>query len=550
MSARKRLKNVLAIDWDTQTLRIIHALINKRGITIDRLLSITIPSNVDTTNPEQMGQHIRRALDQEGLSTKHAIVDIPRDLVILKSLQLPLAKPEDLPGMVEIQIAKELPFPVKEAVIDYTVESKTAESTSTDILVAAVQHEQLEQYTSTFHHAGLKLDRIGLRPHANKVAVCKMLRFAIPDRVLFIDVRPVLTEIDVIHHGELSFSRAASVMIPKDVADTPSLSISQDDSTTDPGKPYSLDDAGSSNEVQEAPMHSPSSSSGLDGVINSMVLEVTRSIEAYRATDTGGRIDHVVIGGDMGIEERLTEVIQQRLDLTTELYNPASTFGWDPEEGAAASACSASLGLVLAQDQEPTQYFDFLHPKKVYSVTTQKLKKAPMIAAVFVLFMSALAVGFSKFTQADRDNLARIEQTIEKLEDKTKTNKKFLKLMDQIHSFDTDQNLWVDVIFDVVQSLPSHKELYILHMELKQGDGKLTLKTQSKNRDQASNVIKALNEFRRAGHTLPRFQANMGPQSEKKKELYPFIQEIRIKLLDDGKNGSTKTTKRSNKESD
>lgn len=523
---------------------------NKRGITIDRLLSIAIPSSVDVADPEQMGQHIRRALDQEGITTKHAIVDIPRDMVILKTLQLPHAKPEDLPGMVEIQIAKELPFPVNQAVVDYTVDANAQEGLTSDVIVAAVQHEQLEQFILTFQHAGLKLDRIGLRPHANKMAVCKMLRIALPERVLFIDVRPTLTEIDVIHNAELVFSRAASVVIPQDVTDMPSLSISREDSPTGSGESYRLGESVSLDEDQEVSMRSPSSSSGIEGVINSMVLEVTRSIEAYRANDAGARIDHVVIGGDLGIEERLAEVIQQRLDITSELYNPASTFGWDPEEGAAASACSASLGLVLAQEQEPSQYFDFLHPKKVYSVTAQRLKKAPLVAAVMVLFMSALAVGFAKFTQVDRENLARIEQTIQKLEKKRSDNNKFLKLMDQIHSFDIDQNIWVDVVFDVVQTLPSHKEFYISHMELKQSDGIITLKTLAKNRDLASDVINKLNKFRRAGKKLPRFQAGMGSQSEKKKELYPFIQEIRIQLLDDGKNGSTKTTKRSTNRSD
>lgn len=415
-SGRKRLKKVLAFDWDARTLRIIHALMNKRGITIDRLLSIMIPSSVDSSNPEMMGQYIRRALDQEGITTKHAIVDIPRDQAILKTLHLPKANAEDLPGMVEIQIAKELPFPVNEAVVDYTLDTATTDSGSADVLVSAVRHEQLEQYISTFHHAGLKLDRIGLRPHANKVAVCKMLRFALPDCVLFIDVRPTLTEIDVIKHATLSFSRAASVVIPKDVTDTPALLIAREDMKDGGDELSDIADTISVSGDPDIVTTTPHTSSGIEDVINSMVLEVTRSIEAYRTTDTGATIDHVVIGGDMGIEERLAEVIQKRLDITTEIYNPASTFGWDPDEGAAAAACSASLGLVLAQEQEPSQYFDFLHPKKSFSANTERLKKAPMVAAVLVLFLSALALGFSRFTKADREHLKRIETTIKKLE--------------------------------------------------------------------------------------------------------------------------------------
>jgi len=535
-SGRKRLKKVLAFDWDARTLRIIHALMNKRGITIDRLLSIAIPSSVDSSNPEMMGQHIRRALDQEGITTKHAIVDIPRDQAILKTLHLPRATAEDLPGMVEIQIAKELPFPVNEAVVDYTLDSPTTDSESADVLVSAVRHEQLEQYISTFHHAGLKLDRIGLRPHANKVAVCKMLRFALPDCVLFIDVRPTLTEIDVIKHAALSFSRAASVVIPKDVTDIPTLSITREDMKDRSDELSDISETISISGDPDMVTSRPQTTSGIEGVINSMVLEVTRSIEAYRTTDAGAIIDHVVIGGDMGIEERLAEVIQKRLDITTEIYNPASTFGWDPDEGAAAAACSATLGLVLAQEQEPSQYFDFLHPKKSFSANTERLKKAPLVAAVVVLFLSALALGFSRFTKTDRENLKRIETTINKLEAKKSKNNKFLKLMEQIDTFDQDQHIWVDEIFDIIHTMPSHKNLFISHMDLKQKEGLIVLKTQAKNRDLAMEVIKKLTEFRRKNKTLPRFKPIMGPQTEKKKELYPFSQEIRIQILNDENN--------------
>ena len=110
---------MLAIDWDSRTLRIVHALLTKREARIDRLLSVSIPSGVDPSDPGQMGRHIRRVLDQEAIHTKHAVVDIPRDQVILKTLKLPVQDRETLPDMVQIQVAKELPFPVNQAGIDF-----------------------------------------------------------------------------------------------------------------------------------------------------------------------------------------------------------------------------------------------------------------------------------------------------------------------------------------------------------------------------------------------------------------------------------------------
>ncbi|UCC29724.1 MAG: pilus assembly protein PilM [Phycisphaerales bacterium] len=521
MSDRVRQKKkILSIDWDGRSLRVVHAYLGKRGVKIDRLLSVAMPSNLDPANPEQMGLHVRRTLDQEGIATRHAIVDIPRDQAILKTLTLPIAQPDELPGMVEIQIAKELPFPAMQSVIDFAVGPAADDAPTGEVLVGAIRRELLEQYEAIFAAAGLKLDRIGLRPYANKVAVCQLLRHAIPDRVLFIDVRPTFMEIDVLRQSGLSFSRSASVTIPSGIDESRVLSIGgrETPATADAG---------------EGRVDDTQASSGLKGIVHSLVLEVTRSIEAYRVGDHGATIDHVVIGGDVGVEEALAEAIQKRLNITTEIYNPASTFGWKADEGAGASAFAASLGLVLGHAQDGSLHFDFLHPKRVVSATQQRLKKAPIAAAVVFLFAAAAAVGFAGYTKDDRQTLARLEQDIRTLEGRRSDNKKFLDVMEQIREFDANQHVWIDVMYDVFSLLPDNEEMLINRAEMNQKEGRITLKTRVKHRETPTEVIQALENFRREGRDKPRFKVTIGGQTEKKRERYPFSQDFRIEIRDD-----------------
>ena len=42
-----------------------------------------------------------------------------------------------------------------------------------DLLVAAIRRELIQLYEETIAAAGLKLERIGLRPYAHKLAVCE-----------------------------------------------------------------------------------------------------------------------------------------------------------------------------------------------------------------------------------------------------------------------------------------------------------------------------------------------------------------------------------------
>ncbi|MGD2107803.1 MAG: pilus assembly protein PilM [Phycisphaerae bacterium] len=522
MSAKARQKRILAIDWDAHTLRIVHAFLNKKGVKIDRLLSVAVPKNVDPNEPTQIGFHIQQTLRQEGIGTKHAIVDVPRDQAILKTLALPAAQSQDLAGMVEIQIAKELPFPATEAVIDFAASLAPDDSATSDVLVAAIRRELLEQYEASLSAAGLRLDRVGLRPYASKAAVCEVLRHGMPERVLFIDVRPSFMEIDVLRHSALTFSRSASVMIPKGISTHP--------------PPRSIGPAG------PAPGHEPrlgatdlaDEPGGPERVVRSLMLEVTRSIEAYRQGDPGAQIDHVVIGGDVGVEEALAEEIQRELHISTELYNPATTFGWEPDEGAAASAFAASLGLVLSHADLGASSFDFLHPKKRVSETTQRLRKAPIAAAVALLFLAAGAVTLAGITQDDRNTLQALDKRIAELEGERRDNKKFIQLARYVEAFDADQHVWVDVLYDVFSQLPSHKDLVVNNLEMNQKDGRLTLKTQTRERGTAMDVRRRLMDFRREGHEEPRFRVRVGSQTEKKNEKYSFSQDFRITILDDG----------------
>ncbi len=528
MSSSARIKHILAIDWDAHTLRVVQADLGKRGPKIQRILSAAVPAGVNVADSEQMGAHLRRVLDQEGISTRYAIADIPRDQVILNTLTLPITAPEERPGMVAIQVAKELPFAAVEAVIDFAAPIVEEGATTTSVLVAAIRREVVQHFQSIFAAAGLKLVRLGLRPYAHAVAVCALLKHAMPERVLFIDVRPALTEIDVLRDSTLSFSRAASVLIPEQ-GDRPSrLSIAGREETAPLTPP----------EPERPRISLASTVSSADGSIEALVVEVIRSIEAYRATDPQGTIDHAVIGGDLGVEERLAESIQKRLGVTTELYNPAASFGWEPDEGAAASAFAGALGLVLTLRDDTEKHFDFLHPKKSESVSKRRLRKAPAIAAVIALFVGAAAVGLDAYTKPKRKRLTTMESQINTFQGNVRENGKFLKLVAQIQAFDEDQHVWVDVLRDVVSALPSNKELVVEQLEMKQAGqksrGRVELKTRTKTAVIATDTIRRLNAFRRADTDKPRFHARMGTQAENAGERYRYTQELRIDILDDG----------------
>jgi hypothetical protein len=188
---------------------------------------------------------------------------------------------------------------------------------------------------------------------------------------------------------------------------------------------------------------------------------------------------------------------------------------------------------VLGHVDEGELHFDFLHPKKRVSVTKQRLRKAPIAAAIAVVFVAAGAMALAAVTKDDRYALAALEGGIAKMEGEKRANERFLKLVEQIDGFDADQHVWVDVLYDIFAQLPSHQEMVVNHLEMNQKDARVTLKTQSRNRDTATEVRRKLTELRREGRDKPRFRVHVGSQTEKKNEKYSYAQDFRITVLDD-----------------
>ena len=159
------------------------------------------------------------------------------------------------------------------------------------ILVAAVRNEVLTYYQRVCSAAGLRLDRVGLRPYANSLSAAEVDPQAAVGRVLLVDVGPSMTEIDVLREGRLVFSRAASVGIPQTLVSEPSTGSDEPEAGT-----YKVaSEAGEGRSVAS--------------VVRWLMVEVTRSVEAYRTTDPRAPIDRIVVAGSVGIESQLAEAI-------------------------------------------------------------------------------------------------------------------------------------------------------------------------------------------------------------------------------------------------
>ncbi|MEW6253974.1 MAG: pilus assembly protein PilM, partial [Planctomycetota bacterium] len=288
------MRRVLCLDWDKRSLRIVVARIGRGRTVLEDAHSHRLPNTVDADEPEQMGEFIKSMLRRHGLHHKSVVVDVPRERAVINRLTLPPTPLPEVAAAVRFQAMKELPFPIDTAAVDYVVMGRDERGLATEVLLAAVTRETLDRVRLTCEAAGLKPVRIGLRPYANLISAGNV-RDSADGRVLFVDVGPGATEIDVMMAETLVFARSANVNVPL---------VTSESVTTD-SRIFTLaevSDLAASDEV-------------IESAVNELLVETMRTIQAYRAGVPEGGLDEVIVAGGTGIETQLADRLHRRLEL-------------------------------------------------------------------------------------------------------------------------------------------------------------------------------------------------------------------------------------------
>jgi hypothetical protein len=245
-----------------------------------------------------------------------------------------------------------------------------------------------------------------------------------------------------------------------------------------------------------------------EGVVQSLVVEVARTVEAYRAGDPGASMDHVVVGGDTGVEGELLEALRRRLSITGERYNPGACFGWGADSGMAAGGFAAALGLALGHAGEGRLDFDFAHPKKAVTKTQRRLNKAPLAAAVLLTFLLSGAVGYTRYVGPKKAEIERWQTLVDEADERVKQYKKFEEMIAKVEEFEREQIIWVDELHDFLTAFPGNDQIVITELDMDQKSASFQVKLECKGRPIVDEALSRVDEYP-ADSTPKRFDARV-----------------------------------------
>jgi type IV pilus assembly protein PilM len=426
----KLSRKVLCLDWDKRSLRIVVARVGKGRAVLEDAHSHRLPNNVDADEPEAMGDFIHAMLRRHHLSYKSVVVDVPRERAVINRLALPPTPPTEVAAAVRFQAMKELPFAIETAAVDYIIMGRDERGMATEVLLAAVTTDTLDRVRLTCEAAGLTPARIGLRPYANLISV-RRTRGTGDQHVLLLDVGPAATEIDVICGDALAFARSANVSVPLPVSDP----ATREDSHIIPLA-----------EVRDL----DTSDQAVEAAISEVLVEATRTLQAYRATEAEARIDEIVVAGGTGIEAQLADRLQQRLELPVALFDPTEALGLESSEGPKLRSFAAALGLAWGLGREGSLALDFLNPKRPISSRETLQRRARIGALAAALVLVAVAGILSRQYLGLRSQLGQLRKENRELQTQVQGKVEIANRIDEAREWATEA-VWPDELLNVVK---------------------------------------------------------------------------------------------------
>lgn len=475
----KLARKVLCLDWDKRVLRIVVARVGTGGgIELEDAHAHLIPKNIDNEDAQAFGGYIARQLARHRIKLTRAIVSVPRDRTVLNRLTVPPTPDNELAAAVRFQAMRELPFPLEEARIDFVITARDEQGLATEVLLAAVRNEAFEHLQAVCAAAELVPARVGLRPYGSIVSLTHLP--AMLDRsVLFVDVGPAMTEIDVVRDGQLAFSRAANVTVPFRHA------------------AHLVEDAEAPRPDGDEHGHAVEAAA-----ISDLLLEITRTLQAYRATDAEATIDQIVIGGGTGVEEHLLETVEERFDQPATIFDPTAALGVPADDAEKLRGFAAALGLAWGLNKDGALALDFLNPKEPVppgAVLKRRLRIGAAAAAVVLVGVGAYLV--SDYVHNSHE-LARLQQENAKLKKEVLADTDIDIKYREASEWNTvaQASVWLDhLLWLTQQAIDPGKRMVIAGVEFNAQTATINVKLLCSDWEVANQFAKKLNAFRAPG---------------------------------------------------
>lgn len=211
---------ILAIEFSEQECKVAVGEVGRGKPLVRELFRLNLPKNEDAAQRvAERGKLLREALASRKIKVRRAHVIVPKNFVMARMVTLPSTNDEEIAGMARFEAERHIPFNAERHIVSHHILNKLGVEGS-QVLLAAIDRPIAQEYIDVCRAAGLTVESVGVSSLSVYNAFAASGGEALAEKVVaLLNIGSTYTDLTIVHHGVLSFTRGTSVSINRLLAD-------------------------------------------------------------------------------------------------------------------------------------------------------------------------------------------------------------------------------------------------------------------------------------------------------------------------------------------
>lgn len=200
-------KRIVGFDIDKTHVTATQIYLNGKTVTIERCLDEILDTGNELSYEEKVSKAIKNIVSSLG-KFDEVYTSISSLNVIFKTLRLPFVRYEKIKSIINYEVEPLLPFAASDALIDFIITKEILDQNSSEVMIAAVQRNTIDEHVRLFTDAGVSpakvvVDLFSLYSFYKNIPEYQ----AALGSVVLIDIGFNLTRLSFINNGQIIFVR-------------------------------------------------------------------------------------------------------------------------------------------------------------------------------------------------------------------------------------------------------------------------------------------------------------------------------------------------------
>ena len=346
-------KHLVGVDIGTSAVKVMQVRESGKGIHLLKYGVEPLPpqSIVDghVMNSGAVADALRKTMKDLRISQKEIALSISGNSVIIKKLNLPLMRQDELEEQIQWEAEQHIPFDISEVEIDYNVLWQNPDVGQMDVLLVAAKKDEIQDLVEVVKELRLRPLVVDIDAFAMQNVYDLNYGFNDGETVALLNIGAEITTVNIIHGSISQFTRDISnggASITEEIQKQLQVSFDEAEAYKAGGGMYS-------NAVV------PQEVDGIiAGVVDAIAGEIQRSLDFYMATSNRGDVEKIFITGGSAKIPYMRSAIERRSRVPVELLDPFRRVLFDERQfnpqvlKSQASQAAICLGLALRKQKE------------------------------------------------------------------------------------------------------------------------------------------------------------------------------------------------------